>query len=182
MPTLTLSLSTSYAGNMKPGNETAFGNALQVVSAAGGLGTSALTLVQSTTSASPQGRNDRGSYTFSFSRAVSNLTFTVTDVDSNSGDFDDVLELTPGYVEQSRGSAITSDNNGPNGTQRYYNTSPNNALNDVSSTAGNIRVRYAGPISTFTITYWNWANQFSSGVDTNQGIFLSDLTFDYKPC
>lgn len=182
IPALTFGLATSYVGNMKPGNEVGFGNALTVVSNAGGLTTSALSLVQATTSATPQGRNDRGSYTFTFSRPVSNLTFTITDIDSNSGDFDDVLEISPGYVELSRGSAITSDNNGPGGTQRYYNTSANNALNDVSSNAGNIRLRYAGPISTFTITYWNWANQFSSGVDSNQGIFLSDLTFDYKPC
>ena len=182
IPPLTFSLSASYTGNMKPGNEASLGNALTVVPNAGGLSGSALTLLQATTSATPQGRSERGIYTFTFSRPVSNLVFTVTDIDSNSGDFDDVLEISPGYVELSRGSAVTSDNNGPGGTQRYYNTSANNALNDVSSSAGNIRLRYAGPISTFTITYWNWANQFSSGVDTNQGIFLSDLTFDYKPC
>ena len=44
---------------------------------------------------------------------------------------------------------------------------------------------YPGTISSFTITYWNQSANLGnrSGSENNQqAIFLSSLTFDYKPC
>lgn len=180
IPALNLDITTSYAGNMKPGTEAGFGTAFTVASSVGGLGVSGLALVQATTSTSAVGRPDRGTYTFTFSRPVTNLVFTVTDIDSLSGDFRDVLEPSPGFTVESTGSAITTDFGGPNGTQRFYSTTGNAALNDTTADQGNVRLKYAGPISVISLTYWN--AQTSYTVDTSQGIFVSDMTFDYKPC
>ena len=180
VPPMTMTVSTSYAGGMKPGNETSLDQAMFVRSSVGGLGVSGLTLEQATTSTGPRYRADRGSYTFTFSRPVSNLTFTVTDIDSLNGDFWDVLEPSPGYTVVSTGAQVSSDFGGPNGSQRFYSSNNNNPQNDTNSDLGNVQLRYAGPISSFTLTYWNAQTSFT--VDTSQAIWVSDMTFDYKPC
>ena len=57
------------------------------------------------------------------------------------------------------------------------------ASNNSTGSAGNLGVRFAGPIQTFTVSYVNaLATAFATGVDTDQTIYVSDLTFDYKPC
>ena len=185
IPALTLSVSTGYTGNMRPGYE--FPNnrqnpSLRVSTPVGGLSASGLALYQSTTSTSPQGRNEIGTYTFTFSRPVTNLRLTLTDIDSAFGDFWDVVELSAGYTVTNQGSGLVVDNGGPGGTQRFYRNTNNGSVDNETGNAGNLGLQYAGPISTFTVSYWNGASQFSDDVDTDQVVYISDMTFDYKPC
>jgi hypothetical protein len=186
VPALTLDVTAGYAGNMKsgyenPGTNTPHPN-FRVSSPVGGLGVSGLSLWQATTSDTPQGRSDRGTYTFTLSRPVSNLQFTITDIDSQSGDFWDVVQLAPGYSVVSQAGTLSSDNNGIGGAQRFYASGQSAPVDNTSGTGGNLTVRYAGPVSVFSITYWNGAASFDTNVDQDQAVYISDLTFDYKPC
>lgn len=191
VPSLTLDVTAGYTGNMQAGSES--GDTTQTMAlqaAVGGLAASGLGLMQATTSAGPNntkkqpvGYGDRGTYTFVFSRPVSNLVFTITDIDSTASDFRDALVLSPGYVVESLASGIelTSSPNDTPGTW-FQSNSDNTAVNDSTGPTGNLRVRFAGPISTFAITYWNRQGSYDANIDTNQRIFVSDLTFDYQPC
>jgi hypothetical protein len=184
VPSITLTTEASYAGNMKSGPE--FGNivndSLLLQNNVGGLNQAGLVMYQSTTSTGVGTFNDRGVYTFTFTRPVTNLTFTVTDVDSGGNQYWDRLMLTPGFTQQFRAAALTGA-----GTQAdpYRATNANAPVNDFTSSNGNVRVTYPGAISSFTITYWNESANLGNQPGTlnnQQAIFLSDLTFDYKPC
>lgn len=184
VPAMTLTTTVVYSGNMKTGTE--FGNAtndsLLIQGNVGGLNQAGLVMYQSTTSTGAGSFNDRGAYTFTFSRPVTNLTFTITDVDSNGSQYRDAVMLTSGFTELSKPNTVIGA-----GTQAnpYRPAGDQTPTNDATGSAGNVRVRYTGTISSFTITYWNQsANLGSPTGNTNnqQAIFLSGLTFDYDPC
>jgi len=190
VPALTLDVTASYVGSMIAGNENGDTSlAMARASAVGGLGVSGLGLTQATRSAEPntpagstRGYGDRGTYAFTFSRPVSNLVFTITDIDSQAGDFRDALVLSPGYTVESRAAAVqyVTSSLTPNGW--FQGADSNAPQDDTTGGGGNLRVRFAGPLTTFTITYWNRQSSYDPAIDTNQRIFVSDLTFDYTPC
>lgn len=174
-----MKIAAVYTGAMKGGSETAGGPALyDVFNPVGGLGKPGLGLIQSVTRrtdlAAP-GRSARGAYTFSFTKPVSNLRLTFTDVDQTAGDFLDRVEISGVWAEVSRGSGVTG---GGTQTSPYAGTA---AYNDGTSGAGNVAVKFAGPVSSFVLTYWN-AETSWSGVDRNQAVFVADVKFDYQPC
>jgi hypothetical protein len=102
------------------------------------------------------------------------------DIDNQSGDGwgDRVVMNTPGYTFA---PAATTGNtriigNGTNTgntntTGRFRNLNADNNLGNNSS-AGNVTIRYAGPISSFSFTYRNEAN-----TGEPQRIDMSDITF-----
>ena len=175
-----MKIAAVYTGAMKAGSETAGGPALyDVFNPVGGLGKPGLGLIQSVTRPRDQnapGRSARGTYTFSFTKPVSNLRITFTDVDQTSGDFLDRMEIGGAvWQEVSRGSGISG---GGSQTSPYAGGA---AYNDGTSGAGNVAVKFAGPVSSFVVTYWN-AETSWSGVDRNQAVFVADVKFDYQPC
>ncbi|MBL0749150.1 hypothetical protein [Nocardioides baculatus] len=191
IPGLRLDVKASYVGNMVAGTEG--GDTSQTMTrqaAVGGLNVSGLGLMQATTSSAPntpagttRGYGDRGTYTFTFSRAVSNLVFTITDIDSSTDDFRDALIISGGYVVESQApgiTAITNNNNQP--VNWFQGADANLPQDDTAGSGGNLRIKFAGPISTFSITYWNRQTAYDQNIDTNQRIFVSDMTFDYRPC
>lgn len=173
-----LRVSAAYSGEMVPlGNRTLRPNA-----PVGGLTVGGLCLAQynNRASARPAGqrRQDRGAYTFTFDRPVTNLTFTVTDVDSATGDFWDMLELSSvaPFTVGSKGSKVTGSGSE---TAPYAATGGNTDVNDTTGSAGNVTVTFPGPLSSFTITYWNNVENFTQ--DTTQAVWVSDMTFSYSP-
>lgn len=182
VPALTMDVVATYTGNMKPGYESAAepNPNFRVATPVGGLGVSGLSLWQATSSPTPQGSADLGTYTFTFSRPVTNLVFTLTDIDSQSGDFWDVVRPSAGFVVDDQAATVGSDTSG--GGQRFYAASNSAPVDNGFGAGGNLRLRYAGPISTFSISYYNGASSFAFGVDQDQAIYISDLTFDYTPC
>jgi hypothetical protein len=118
-----------------------------------------------------------------FSRAVSNLRFTITDIDSNNSpgsanDYRDQVELTGVRtgVATARGGGnfyVVGAGTQASPWQMYDNDT---AAGDSADARGNLAVTYAGPVSSFRLDYWN-----SSG-NGQQAIFLSDFTFDALGC
>jgi hypothetical protein len=183
IPVVTVDIASAYVGNMKAGSEVAGATNpnLRVATAVGGLNVSGVSLWQATTSQTPAGSADRGSYTFSFSRPVTNLRFTITDIDSQAGDFRDALTLTSGYTVTSIPATVTRATDATFG-EYFIATGDSTPTDNATGNAGNLGIKYAGTISQFTITYTNSATSFDNTRDQDQTIYVSDLTFDYKPC
>ena len=154
----------------------------------GNLGTGVRGLNISHDSPISSGRANRQEVSISFSRAVTGLSFTITDIDSAAGNWWDRVELsgvrtgTPVARTRNRGNYVLGD--GTNTTEtatsgpwRFYDDDTNvaNSGNDI----GNIAVNYPGTIAANTpivLTYWTTVG------GGNQRIFLSDFTFTAKGC
>jgi len=178
-PSVDMKIAASYTGFIKAGSENSSGpNLYDVFNPVGNTGKPGLGLIQAVTRrmdrAAP-GRNARGAYDFSFTSTVRNVVLTFTDIDRTAGDFLDRVELSGSWTEVSRGSGVSGA-----GTQASPWTG-GAAYSDSSSGAGNVTVRFAGPLTGFTLTYWN-AETSWSGVDRNQAVFVTDVSFDYEPC
>lgn len=167
---------------MKSGTEKSGDNSLTAVGQVGGSFTSGLRIEQSVTTPnySTPKRGALGTYTFAFTGAdgqpvsVSNLAFTVTDIDSNTGDFWDVVELS-GTFSYTAGSSVTGKGTASSPATA---TSGNAPLADTTSSAGNLNVTYQAPTSSVILTYWNNAQSFSGAtVDRNQGIYIAGMKF-----
>ena len=151
-----------------------------ILSPVGGLGTGGLVMAQRPTQGTPTAPlTALGHYKFTFTRAVTNLSFTLTDIDSASGDFLDAVQLTPGFTWSSRATGLTGV--GTPGDPFKQKTSDVNADNS-SSGAGNVTITYPGPLTTFTLSYGNQAASFATGVDQDQVVTMTNIAFDYKPC
>lgn len=173
---ITLSMSSTFTGTMASGNESGLTNQNFRVSAAevGGLGTPGLQFEQTHTNArntTPPQRNARQTVTFTFSEPVVGLTFTMTDIDTLNGDFSDRVELSGTYTYAHSTTRTTGA-----GTQ----ASPfrNTQNGDVANTQnfGNVQITYPGPVTSFSMTYWNAITSYS-GVDRNQIVTIADMTF-----
>lgn len=127
-----------------------------------------------------------------FSRAVTGLAFSITDIDANnasgndtSTDFWDRVELTGSrtFTATSRGGGnVYVIGNGTNTSEALASTGPwrmyDNAViaGDNGDNSGNIAVTYTAAVQDITLTYWN-----ARGTG-NQAIFLTDLRFSALGC
>lgn len=165
---------------MKSGTEKSGDTSLTTVGQVGGSFTSGLRIQQSvtTTDYSTPKRNALGTYTFAFTGAdgrpvsVSNLAFTVTDIDSTAGDFWDVVELS-GSFTSTAGSGVTGAGTTSSPATATSSDAP---VADTTSSAGNLNVTYQAPTSNVTLTYWSNAQSYSR-VDRSQGIYIAGMKF-----
>lgn len=148
-----------------------------VAGAVGGLGTSGLVLAQRATTANPSGA--LGHYAFSFTRPVTDLSFTLTDIDSTTGDFWDSVWLTPGFTVGKKAAGIQGAGTS---ASPFKQATGNSAFDNASGGGGNVTLTYAGPISSFQINYSNVATSFAAGADPDQVVTIADLAFDFQPC
>lgn len=151
-----------------------------ILSPVGGLGTSGIVLAQRPTADTPTAPLAAlGHYKFTFTRAVTNLSFTLTDIDSASGDFLDAVQLSPGFAFRDAAAGLTGV--GTAASPFKQKTADVNADNS-SSGAGNVTITYPGPLTTFTVSYGNQAASFATGVDQDQVVTITNIAFDYMPC
>ena len=110
--------------------------------------------------------------TIAFSNPVTNLSFSLYDIDAVTSAWRDELFInTAGYTWSiPAGSGVQKGTGGNINRFRNSNTN-NNAAN--TSNAGNLNLGHPGPITSFVIAYTN--GDQSGG--QNQWIGLSDLTF-----
>ncbi len=174
-PAVTLSITSVFSGSMVPISGTGLGNLIVYTSTIGGTSQQGLMFYQSFNPSSTTNgdRANRQTTTFTFSQPVSNLSFIVTDIDSQSNNFWDDVEITSASsLTATRDATVSGGTTGP-----WYQTSNNNSLNpDVAG--GNISVRFTVPVTTFTLVYWNKQTSVTSGNGT-QGIFVGDMSFTY---
>ena len=118
----------------------------------------------------PQGRDNRQELTINFGRAVTGLSFTISDIDSSNGegnnDWYDRVELsgTRNYA-----SAPHVLGQGTQASPWLYDDNDTNV--NITAGGGNVTVTYPGAVTSITLTYWSTAR------GSNQRIFLGDFTF-----
>src|SRR5262249_13946685 len=110
--------------------------------------------------------------TFSFSKSVRNVAFTLYDIDNLSGGWGDRVQMSTNGYTFSIPSDGTVAGNGGSGNNQFHNTQASNNLGDGSD-QGNVTLTYAGPISSFAFVYRNAANTGGG----NMRIAISDITF-----
>lgn len=119
--------------------------------------------------------------TLSFNRPVSNLAFTLSDLDQTSNNHIDKVELSGGIFTFTRPGDGTVTGNGVYpaagaGTGPW--TGVTNLANEVTGTQGNVNITFgATPISSVAIRFWNDVNNAGQ-----QWIFISRMTFNASSC
>ena len=145
----------------------------------GGIGANERALRIEHASAITAGRANRQMIAISFTRPVTGLTFTITDVDSSNSAANgqtrngwwDQVELS-GVRNATLASGLTGS-----GTQAApWKMVSNNTNAGTNDPAGNVTVTYPGEVSSITLTYW------SDTAGGNQAIALSDFVFSAKGC
>ena len=189
---LTLTVTNEFAGSVAAGSA---GGGVSNMTASpwnvAGVGAPGLTIMQRVTTStlwynnslrSPLPTPRSGNYqrvTLTFSRPVWNLKFTVTDIDSNSGQYQDRI-----FVSGSPSYAVNSGISGAGSSgSPWQPVNTNQNWDPQTETQGNVTVDYTGlPASnTYTITYWNDQSGNLSG-DGLQGVFIGTLTFGAETC
>ena len=110
--------------------------------------------------------------TFTFSRPITDLSFTVADLDSMSSGYKDAVTISPTPTAVVNNGAAQG-----NGTA----ASPLQAINQSAQVNSDVvanrsSVKLAGPLTTFTLTF------SSTRGTTAQQIFLRDLVFTADAC
>ena len=149
----------------------------------GGLGAGEQGLKLSHAAPITSSRSNRQDVAISFSRAVTGLTFTITDIDSHDetpagpggADWWDRVELTGtrtySAASNINGTGVQSD--------AWRIDTSNTTIPDTGNSAGNVRVTYAAtiPASTpVTLTFWTFRGGGA------QEIYLGDFTFTAIGC
>ena len=124
------------------------------------------------------GRNHRQTVTFTFSRDVTGLSFTIADVDSNQNGWWDRVELSGPRTftvepRNKRNNHILGT--GVEGDPWHYHDA-DTVLANSGDVRGQVAVRYTAPVSSISLTYW------SSVGGSNQRIWLRGFSFTASSC
>ena len=115
--------------------------------------------------------------TFTFSKPVTGLSFTITDIDSAAYDFRDQVTVSGGVVVSTPTNSLYVESSGGTATTVGTNT----RLSDTSD-AGNAKFTVSGTVTSITITYYNTTSASDPRIDGDQGVYISPLAFTYNPC
>lgn len=188
--TLQLSATSSYSGNMARAADQSPYAHFSTTANAGGTGTDGLQMFQERSTQSVNTpSNHAGTYAYTFDRPVTNLTFTLSDIDyyayrQNRTDYyqyDDRVTVTSpqgSFTIDSRGSTVSQNSLGTAASPFRPNVNGNIDLDEGS---GNVVVKFAGPITNFSITYWNGLADANTA-SRIQVTLLSQMSFTYLPC
>jgi hypothetical protein len=163
--TMTLSPSTFFGGSAARGT-----NRTIIASPIGGISSKGLRLEQDAVA------NGGQEISLTFSQAVYNVSFVITDIDTSNGNWSDRITIvTPTVYSYSvpTGSTVIGAGTATGNTTTtgpFRNTQNFNYLNP--SNGGNVEVTFPGPVTTFTMRF-SCASQESS----NQLINLSNISF-----
>lgn len=192
MEALQITFTNTFAGRMRrDGDLTTEGNMIVTPAGVGGSGARGLEMWQRQSATSARNaanvHNDRQTITFDFGRPVTNLSFTISDVDAsgttngNTGQYRDAV-----YVSQAPTSVVLGDRVTGSGTTASpwvpnVATSNNSALDNTTSARGNVRLTYAGPIQSLSVTFYNLETRTLSG-NGAQAIYFTNFTFGANSC
>lgn len=189
---LTLTITNEFGGSMGSGSA---GGGVSNLTASpwnvAGVGAPGLTIMQQATTSTVWWSNSvrnalptprSGNFqrvTLTFNRPVWDLKFTITDIDSNAGQYQDRI-----FVSGSPSFTFNSGISGGGSSTAPWQPVNNDQNWDPQTQAqGNVMVDYTGqPASAvFTITYWNDQSGNLTG-DGLQGVFLGTFTFSAETC
>ncbi|MCV7635511.1 hypothetical protein SAMN04487849_10246 [Micrococcus luteus] len=136
-------------------------------------------------------QNNTGAYTVTFDRPVTNLTFTLMDIDSAGGgtadpDFYDIVWATGSLggspVPFTGSLQNTGHLTGSGSVTDPWRARNSNAPVAGTSASGNVTVRFASAVTSFTIFYAHGVRKTGGRSDPDQAIFLSNLEFTTSTC
>lgn len=136
-------------------------------------------------------QNNTGTYTITFDRPVTGLSFLLMDIDSVGGnssnrDFYDIVWLTGlnGSAQASFSSTLVNTGHltGAGTLTNPWRALNNNARVDGTSASGNVNVRFTSPVTTFTVFYAHGLKKTGGTADPDQAVFLSNLTLTASTC
>lgn len=116
---------------------------------------------------------------FTFSRPVTNLVFTLRDIDSAARDFLDAIAIVGASFTPTIANPTLITGNGSTGNP--LRSAGANAPVDNSSADGNVTISMPSATS-FDVYYWNLSDTSSNQIDGDQKVFISGLSFGWKPC
>lgn len=197
----TITVKNTFHGNMRPreaqGTQGLEGNMRVAPHNIGGTNRRGLEMWQALTHNNPRTastvHNDRQTIDFDFGREVRNLQFTITDLDAHKyrdeGWFQDARwqYVDNAYLSINASRAVRGDRVTGSGTQSVpWRSSRNSdtttsALNNTTSSNGNVQVTLDGPVRAFSLTFYNSETRELGG-NGGQAIYLSDFTFTASTC
>lgn len=179
LPANVMTARASYDSGMAVRNDNNGGanDNFSIAGSVGGLGTNGLVMAQRASTKKPS--TAFGHYTFGFSKPVTGLSFTLTDIDSATGDFWDSVWLTPGFTASAKASGLRGVGTA---ADPFKQSNGNTSVNNSSGGAGNITITYPATISSFTLNYSNAATGFDSDLDPDQVVTIANLSFNFQPC
>lgn len=136
-----------------------------IVNTIGGLGVPGLRF----NSKGGVGYDNRMDYTIAFSTPVTNLAFTLTDIDSSDKER---ASLAPAGFTATHGAAVTGT-----GTSTDPWIGPSTDVNNQTGSAGNVAISYTGSQSSATASLWNPTTSAALG----EAIFITLVSFSI-PC
>lgn len=149
-------------------------NNLGVTNPVGGTGGAGVTLAQTSNAASDAANSSSNqTVTVTFDRAVYNLSFLITDIDSNANAFSDGVAITGASFTSTIPSGSTVSGSGTTASPFRQQAATAQADN-ATGTTGNIGLTFAGPVTSFKITYWNLVANPSG--NRLQAIFIANMT------
>lgn len=181
-----VTLVSAFEGSMRALSGTSGTNMTVSKDRVGGLGAPGLMLYQENSSSRARTRAgdrhlDAQVLQVVFDRQVSNLSFTVTDIDSTAGQFADRVSITGGTFAATPARGVSGS-----GTAAAPWVGPSGNV-EPGQGQGNVKVTFTQPVSAFTLRFWNaeagavwWFNQLRQ--KGAQGIFLSDFSFAANTC
>lgn len=121
--------------------------------------------------------------TFTFSRPVSGLAFTITDIDSKTADFVDAVGIQSATVfTATRANTTTAGVSGTGTLTDPLRAAGRNTDVQESESRGNATIRFTGDVTSFNLHYWNQVATASTTIDGDQRIFLSAFQLTYSIC
>lgn len=117
--------------------------------------------------------------TFTFSESVQNLSFTITDIDSEDDDFVDAVAISGASYSGVLANSTYLQGDGSVGNP--WRGKVVDAQDDATSNRGNVTVTFP-EVTSFQLHYWNQQNSWSLLTDGDQGIFLTNFGVTYNAC
>ncbi len=104
-------------------------------------------------------------------RPVTNLSFTLTDIDSSSGNYTDNVGFS---VAPTSFQLLGTNLQGTGTYSSPFRKTGNNFSVGGNNSGGNVSVTFAGPLTTLTMKYWN------SQATNQQVVYIADMSFSAK--
>lgn len=136
--------------------------------------------VNSSKTSSFTGTSNKTITTFTFSETVTNLSFTIIDIDSDTNDFHDAPALSSASTYTATEASSTYMNGTGSVANPWRASSATSPVADASTT-GNVTVTFPS-VNSFDLHYWNLATAYASNYDGDQRIFVGDMKITDDAC